>query len=189
MNVQQISVNLGLPQLPNQDDPKLFKELLLLYNAINAIGRALDAYTGALSPAVEDYPSIGVSDIHLQNIAKLYPVFSEDVVVGAMVNVYNNAGVLTARYAKAADGTKPARGFATNNVSAAARGEVILLGINVHVSGLTPGSLYYLSAASTSGQVVATAPAVSGNSIQPVGFALDSSTLYFNPTLLGAIVP
>lgn len=189
MNNQQISVNLGLPQLPNIEDPRLFKELLPIYNAINAVAIALDAYTGALSPAVEDYPSIGISDIHLQNIAKLYPIFSEPVVAGAMINVYNNSGILTARYAKAADATKPARGFSTASVAAGDRGELMLLGLNVHISGLTPGSLYYLSSTSTTGQIVITAPVVSGNVIQSVGFALDANTLFFNPSLLGAIVP
>lgn len=183
-----ISINLGLPATPDTKDAKDFIELTRIYNAINALARAVDTYTGTLQEVQAYWDQVGTSDIRLQNLSKLYPIFDVDVLPGAMINVYNSSGVLHARLAKAADGTKPARGFSTGAVSAGSVGEIFLLGLNTHLTGLTPGLLYYLSSTSTTGQIQNPAPAVAGNLVQPVGFALTSTSLFFNPTLEGKIV-
>jgi hypothetical protein len=47
------------------------------------------------------------------------------------------------------------------------------------MSGLTPGAKYFL--ATTAGGVSATAPSGSGNVVQPVGVAINATTLSFNP--------
>ncbi len=183
-----ISVNLGLPATPDIKDKQLFVEFLRVYNAINNLARALDTYSGSTQESEQYWDQIEIKAIRVQNLTKLYPIFSVDVPAGAMINVYNVSGVLHARLASAADNTKPARGFSTAAVSSGDRGEVLLLGANTHLSGLTPGTLYYLSEASLTGQVTETAPVTVGNLIQPVGFAVSSSVLFFNPTLLGDIV-
>lgn len=187
-NNQQLSINLGLPATPdNTQDRELFRELIRIYNAINAVARGLDSYTGALP---EPFPSsAGISNIHVQNIARLYPIFTEDVLAGAMINVYEVAGTLHARLAKAADALKPARGFVTSNILSGNRGELDLIGANYNLSGITPGTLYYLSPTSTTGQITSISPATPGNLIQPVGFGISSTAIWFNPTLLGDIVP
>ncbi len=41
------SINLGLPQVPETGDEQLFKELIRIYNALNILAQALDAYTGS----------------------------------------------------------------------------------------------------------------------------------------------
>lgn len=185
----QLSVNTGLPAIPDTPDPVLFREMVRIYNAVNAIAFALDAYTGALPALPAEFADVGLSDILVQNISRFYPIFDDTVVAGAMCHVYNVAGVLHARLASALDDTKPARGFATAAVTATNRGELILLGRNSYLSGLTPGDLYYLSEVSLTGQITNAAPATSGNLVQPVGYALSDTSIWFNPTLLGTIVP
>lgn len=185
---QQLSINLGLPATPDVKDPTIFVELLRVYNAINAVARGLDTYTGALPALPEDYDYLGLSNLRDQNISRMYPIFDVDVLAGAMINVYNVAGVLHARLANATDGTKPARGFAAATVTSGNRGEIVLLGLHPLLSGLTPGALYYLSAVSATGQITSAAPATVGNLVQPVGFALSDTAIWFNPTLLGTIV-
>lgn len=187
-SLTSLTTNLGLSQVPETDDRKLFFELQKVYNAINALARNLDSYTGATSAAVADMPEIGVSSILLQRLTRLYLLFDETVVSGAMINVYNNSGVLHARLAKAADGTKPARAVAVAATTSGEYGELLLLGALPFYSGLTPGTLYYLSPTSTSGQITAVKPVTAGQLVQPVGFALSTSSLFFNPTLEGDIV-
>lgn len=40
------TINLGLPAIPETTDPKLFLELVRVYNAINLLAQGLDSYTG-----------------------------------------------------------------------------------------------------------------------------------------------
>lgn len=42
----QSTVNLGLPAVPESTDPKLFQELVRVYNAIRILAQGLDEYTG-----------------------------------------------------------------------------------------------------------------------------------------------
>lgn len=185
----RLSVNTGLPATPDAVDRELLREITRIYNAINIVAFSMDANTGALPPIPTEYVDVGLSDILVQHTSRMYPIFDDTVIAGAMINVYNVAGVLHARLARALDGTKPARGFATAAVTSGDRGELILLGLHSQLTGLTPGTLYYLSAASITGQITSAAPAVTGNLVQPVGVALSSTAIWFNPTLLGTIVP
>lgn len=184
----QTTINLGLPATPDIEDKKYYIEFTRIYNAINAVARAIDTYTGSIEEDIAYWNQVGISDIRLQNISRIYPIFDDTVLPGAMINLYNVSGIIHARLAKAADATKPARGFSVASVTSGLNGEIALIGANNHLTGLTPGELYYLSATSTSGQIVSAAPSSAGNLIQPVGFALSSTTLYFNPTLEGKIV-
>lgn len=102
----------------------------------------------------------------------------EDLSANDVVNIYDNAGTLTARKADATDATKPAIGY----VKEAATG-----GSNVSVytdgflpgSGFTPGSKYFL--ATTPGQVTTTPPSGSGNIVQYIGRAISTDKIKFEP--------
>jgi hypothetical protein len=65
------------------------------------------------------------------------------------------------------------------NISANATGTFLVFGRCV-TSGLTIGSLYYLS--ETSGSITAIAPSTSGAIVRPLGTALSATTLWFNPS-------
>lgn len=105
-------------------------------------------------------------------------VASEALAAGDLVNLYNNAGVLTVRKADATTNAKPAHGFVLVSVSNAGTASIYLPGhLNTAVTGLTIGSDYYLS--TTPGQITTTAPSATGNIVQPVGKADKTTELMF----------
>lgn len=100
---------------------------------------------------------------------------SENLSAGAMVNLYNNSGTLTARNANATDATKPAIGYTLTAVTAPANATVYFPGnANNAVSGLTLGGAVFLS--TTAGAVTSTAPSATGNLVQRVGNAAVSTS-------------
>lgn len=76
--------------------------------------------------------------------------------------------------ADATDATKPAIGYVSESYSSSATVTVNVAGINDDLSGLTPGTTLYLQ--TTSGTVGATTPNTTGNIIQEVGIALNSTS-------------
>jgi predicted RecA/RadA family phage recombinase len=183
----QYSTNLGLSILPEIDQaqyPGIYLECFRLRNALRILQSTLDTYTGALSEDSKYWDQVQpTSSSRVQNISKVYAITSESINPGNVVNFYSNSGVLTARKANATDITKPARAYCSSPsaVSSGAYGEFVLLGMCPYITGLTPGAPYYLSA--TAGLITATAPSGSGNAVQPIGYAINSSNLWFNPSL------
>lgn len=179
----KLSVNLGLGATPDTPDQDLFNQLQQIYNAINGVARALDVYTGALQPDQSTWPSIGINAIREQNITRLYPIFDVTVITGNIMNLYDPGdGVLHARLADATTGATPARAYATGPYIAGSPGEVILQGLHPLFSGLLVGRLYYCS--TTPGIIQISPPSTTGNIVQPVGFALSTTALWFSPSLI-----
>lgn len=113
-------------------------------------------------------------------------VASENLAAGDFVNIWDDAGTTKVRKA-IADGTdKTADGFVLNSVTAAANALVYFEGRNTAKSGLTGGTVYYLSA-STAGATTSTAPSGSGNEVQRLGKAY-SATAMTTEGLAGQIV-
>lgn len=107
---------------------------------------------------------------------------SENLAAGALVNLYSNAGTLTARNANATDATKPAVGFVTAAVTSPASATVYFGGqLDSASSGLTVGAAVFLSAA-TAGAATATAPAAAGNLVQQIGWAISATEFAFAPS-------
>lgn len=183
----QASFNLGLTAQPEVNQKKygdLYGEFLRLHNAIELVQQALDIYTGALSEDPQYWSSSKATSVaRVQNISKVYAQATENISLAQVVHFQNSAGALTARKADATDATKLCRAFCTTSggVLSGAYGEFVLLGVNPYYSGLTPGTPYYLTTAA--GQISATAPAVVGNVVQPVGYALSPTDLWFIPSL------
>lgn len=176
---QPLSMNLGLSQLPESRDSKDFLELTKIYNAIKGLAGVVDSYTGALTADSSVWSTITPQEtIVLQNSSRLYVKFSENVGVGQFVNLYNAAGVMTARKA---DGALfyLCHAYSTGTVTAGNYGEVILNGMDAYVAGITPGAPYYLSA-STPGAITSVAPVAP---YQIVGFGLSTTSLFFKPEL------
>jgi hypothetical protein len=103
---------------------------------------------------------------------------SEDIAAGAMVNIWDNAGIANIRNASAAVWTKPAHAFASGAVASGSIGQVVFTGQNT-TSGLTPGTLYL--SPSTPGGVTSTAPTTPGQAVQIVGIAISATTMNFAP--------
>jgi hypothetical protein len=113
-------------------------------------------------------------------------VSSENLTAGDFVNIWDDGGTTKVRKA-IADGTgKTADGFVLAGVTAPAAALVYFEGRNTAKSGLTGGTVYYLSA-SSAGATTATAPSGSGNEVQRLGKAY-STTAMTTEGLAGQIV-
>lgn len=99
---------------------------------------------------------------------------------GNFVNLYSNTGVWSARQA---DCTTPleAHGFVLAGTTVGQTATVYLLGSqNSAVTGLTIGSMYFLS---TTGGTTVTAPSAAGNIVQRLGLASTATNLVFEPSV------
>lgn len=97
---------------------------------------------------------------------------------GDLVNVFNDGGVMKVRKADASSGVAPANGFVLEAYLATDTATVYFAGLIGSLSGLTPG-LHFLS--TTPGQSNHVAPSATGNVVQRIGTALNSTTIFFNP--------
>lgn len=103
---------------------------------------------------------------------------SEAIAAGRLVNMYSNAGVVNVRLADNSNG-RPAHGYVLAAVASAASAAVYDLdGVNSQLTGLTPGSTYYLG---TAGGVITPAldatTAATGAIDQKIGVALSATEL------------
>lgn len=105
------------------------------------------------------------------------PAFG-NLAAGDLVNLYNDAGTVRARKADASAAGTFANGFVLSSVTAGANATVYFSGLNNQVSGLTPGKHFLTTTPGTSNHV---APSASTNIVQRVGFAIDATTLFFEP--------
>lgn len=104
---------------------------------------------------------------------------SEALSAANFVNIHNSSGAKI-RKANATDDTKPVNGFVPAGIANGASGTMIAPGrVITGLSGLTPGSAYYLD--TTGGAITATPPSGSGNLVQEVGVALSATDLLFTP--------
>lgn len=149
---------------------KIKEVIAAVTSTANAIV-AMDA-TGKLDVSVLP-PGVGAE--------VLIMITSENLVAGDLVNIYSNAGTLTARRADATTNTKPAHGFVLASTTSPASATVYMPSTtNTAATGLTIGTEYYLSAA-TPGGVVSTPPSTTGNIVQRVGVADKTTEFVFVP--------
>lgn len=172
---KELSFNLGLPDMPEPSkDPALFRELMLLYNAIKSTAYHLDAYTGAIPPNTDDWSQVGSGGIKANGIFKVYIPAFETLAVGNTVGFYNDAG--TSKAKKSIDGGLRCRGFISVGGYAGDIVEVTLIGKypKFPAATLTPGNTYYQSG---------TAGLIGASGSQAVGFAINDQDLFFHPAL------
>jgi hypothetical protein len=99
---------------------------------------------------------------------------------GEFCNIHASGGAAKIRKADATDDTKPVNGFVPAAILSGATGTMIAPGARLTgLSGLAPGSTYYLDA--SPGAITVTPPAAAGNLVQEVGVALSATDLLFNP--------
>ena len=181
MSLQPINsvMKLMLPaNVPLDLDPKFRGYVEELTNAIQQLQNYIEQYCGITQKMQSQWAQFAPTDTLLEHqLNRLYVPCSENLNAGAIVNLYSNSGVLTARNADAANNTKPAIGF--NNTSGGSLAgtycEIIVLrGICPFISGMTIGQRYYLS---LTGQIQTVEPVAAGTIGQFIGIAL-------SPTLL-----
>lgn len=108
---------------------------------------------------------------------------SEALAAGNFVNVWNDTGVAKVRKADATTAGKEAHGFVLAAVTLGANASVYFEGTNTQVTGQTAGKVFL---ATTAGGATATAPAVAGNVVQNIGFAISATAINFqsNPPIV-----
>jgi len=163
VSVKNFKTPLGLADTPETANPELYAEMAKVYNALKALGLALDTYTGSPIFTVEA---------------------TEALVYADLVDLYDVAGVLKARKANATDHTKPCKAFCSEagGIAIGASGNITLRGF-ISIAGVTPGLLYYTS--TTAGGILNGKPGGAGNLQQCIGYGLDTTTIYFNPEFSG----
>lgn len=108
-------------------------------------------------------------------------VASEALAIGAFVNIWNNAGVLTVRNADSTTNAKKAHGFVIAAVASAGTASIYTLSqTNTQLTGLTLGNEYYLG---TGGAVTLTPPSTTGNLVQMVGTATSATAIIFTSVM------
>lgn len=97
---------------------------------------------------------------------------------GALVNLFDNAGTINARYADNSAEGKEAWGYVNSLVVTGATATVYGGGEMIGLTGLSTGTKYCLG---SSGALTATAPTTAGTVVQWIGIATSSSTLFYAP--------
>lgn len=165
------SINLGLPAIPEVEDQNLYMALLPIYSALRNVMGALDQYTGNGFLSSSEFSQVAATgQANVQKISVIFVKLTEDVSIGHMINLWNSGGL---RARKATSGSTRCHGFAAATGKTGETIPVSLFGLCSSVSGLTPGSEYYLS--TTPGLVTTTVTA------QRVGIALAPTQLWFTP--------
>lgn len=175
--------SLQIPDTPQTPVKEVYGDLAAIYNALQILQQAITTYTGAL-PEQSNYWSqlLPQQSLFPQNPNRLYPIASENIAAGGVINLYNNAGVLNMRNANATNNTKPAHGFCPDAVLTGANGEADLFtGLCTSIAGMTIGTRYFLS--TVNGLITAAAPVAAGNIEQTLGLALAANILYFTTNL------
>lgn len=170
-----------LPEIDQKKDPGNYAELLRIRNAIRTLQAALDAYTGAGYRDPSLWPTtLPLQSLLLQNMCKMYAQTTEAMTFGQMVNFWDSGG-LKARLADA-NPAYPCRAYC--NVPAGLGigdwGEFVLSGV-LPATGVIPGADYYQS--TTAGFITPVTPATPGTMFQPIGFGLDTESIWFVPSI------
>lgn len=101
---------------------------------------------------------------------------SENLLAGALCNIWNNGGVFNVRNADASKGAGyEAHGWTDAAVTSGNAATVRFLGVNTHSSGLTPGPVFL----GNTGAATSTAPTTAGYLSQEVGSAESASSFSF----------
>ena len=104
---------------------------------------------------------------------------TEDLAGGDFVNIHISTGVKVRK----ADGTtagKEADGFVKDAVTSGSNADVYFGGINDQLTGLTPGTKYFLGTTAGSAVAVGSIPSASGNVQQYLGKALSATEIFFS---------
>lgn len=181
----RFSMNLGLDNIPNPVDPANFSENLRMYNAIRALAAAVDLYAGPLPYDTSIWNQLTPAQtLWTAGANRLYLQTTDNLAAGSMCSIWDNGGTYMARLAGG-----PAwvggdcRGFSTGVYAAGSMAEIMLFGLCTVVSGLTRGAPYWISNA-VAGAFTGTKPANTGNLVQPIGYAIEATSLFFNPSVL-----
>lgn len=149
-------INTGVPQgvpeiFQKPEDRALYE---IMSGGFNSILSGVEIYGGFTQKPMTQWSRLQPSDtLRTHNLNRLYVIFTEVVAYGGLVNLWNNAGIRSARNATSATVGKKAHGFCNVNNSAQVGagigqyGEVIVGSGLLPVIGTVSGESLYLAPA------------------------------------------
>lgn len=175
-------IDFRIGQSPPQDEKVAIQDL---YASIQQIARGLVQFAG-IGGYNKDYWTLlnqaGPGDLILSGQQdKVYVPATDAMVPNRLVNLWSNAGVLSARYANATNNTKPADGYlSSSNDTAIAIGDIVEVVLARGTLAVTAviGQRYWLS--TTNGLIQTTKPVAAGNIEQYIGVGLTTGLVYLN---------
>lgn len=181
------SIDTGLPNTPDladiQTPQKLAMTFIEMFNAMQILGQAIDAYTGNTPAGPDTSAQPAESTVLIGNTTNFWCNASTALPAGYLVTIFNVSGVTNAKLANAASGySGTAMGLTMAAADINTPVQVMLIGLFNFGSGVTPGTMYYLSDA-VAGGIAAAAPSTAGHLVQPVGFGIDTESVFINPSL------
>jgi len=102
---------------------------------------------------------------------------SENLSAGDFINIWNDGGTAKVRKADATTNGMICKGFVLSAVTTGNDAKVYFEGTNTQLSGMTPGSVIFLS--TTAGAKTETVPSATGNIVQRLGVAISDTELTF----------
>lgn len=174
----------GLPSLPNEQlTQQLYGEFSIVYKAIRNLTDGVGQLTGIDSPDASAWADTPMSSTILTgNATKLYPIASELVAPGQLINLFDNAGILGARLASSNLPATMAHGIATTGAGIGSRFEMQYLRAFISsIGGMAIGQLYYTG--TIPGTVQNAPPIAVGTIQQPIGVAVANNQLLLDISL------
>jgi len=189
-------VNFYIPTTPPANTPpELLPAFTQLYNTMQIMINSLILNAGISSQPLQNWSSYQGNPItcRASNVQRIYIPVTENCAEGAPVYLSYSGGELVATLASASSYSTGADGFC-NTVGGSLAGQIaeIILGNGVTTSygtgaAFTPGSRYWLG--TTPGSYSTSPPTGSGVLQQYLGFAFNSSQLYFTTADLQNSIP
>lgn len=187
------SINTGLQQTPDLTDiqsvGKLSFQFISIYNAIGVLQQAIDTYTGNTPvPANNSNQSQPPEQtVIVGNTANMWCKANVTISAGFALGLANVGGVIEAILALASSSPVQCFGLSMTSATAGNPIQVLLLGLFNFGGSVTPGALYYLSPGVGGGLTTTKPTAGSGQLIQPLGYGVDTNSIFFNPSLYTSV--
>lgn len=188
------SINTGLQQVPDLTDiqsvGKLSFQFIQIYNAMAILAQSIDSYTGN-SPATSSSSSTPPEQtILVGNTANMWCIATEAISPGFLVSLSNVSGVTKCTLATGLTLSTIALGLSMTAAAGAGSSiQILLLGLFNFGGSVTPGALYYTDVGGPAGAITTTAPTTTGQLVQPIGYGVDTDSIFFNPCLNPQPVP
>lgn len=189
------SIDTGLPAIPDltniNTETGVSKQFIDIYNAIGILAQGIDAYTGNTPASQESSTSTPESTILVGNTANMFAIAGTNISAGFLVYFTDDgSGNAIAHLADASLGfAANAQGISMSSGNGGTKIQVMLLGLFDFGGSVTAGQTYYCSGSTGAGGISTVKPTASGWAVQPVGFGVDGSSIFINPSLFVTVNP
>lgn len=182
---RRYGIGTGLPDIAPHQDPNQFALFNPLYQAITGLAKSVSDAIGLTVIDKEELQKVGPFIEYAGNNSKRINLeAAQQILPGRLVFLDGTAGESRMWHADATSGiNRVAMGLCIESaaVEVGERGRIVLFsGLLTNVSGVTPGTIYWLGA---NGQFSPSMPVTAGWTQQKVGIGINSSSIVINISL------